>query len=61
VAVGPGSIDAELLALATRDNLPADLTPGGRFWCVWDPADTHPLGGAMHNAASPGELGAPTR
>ena len=61
VAVGAASRDAELLALATRDNLPADLNPGGRFWCVWDPADTHPLGVAPHDAANHGELGAPTR
>ena len=60
-AVDAASSSPELLALATRDNLPADLNPGGRFWCVWDPADTHPLGRAPHDAANHGERGAPTR
>ncbi len=51
----------ELLALAARDNLPANLTPGCPYWCVWDPADTHPLRGAPPDTATPGELGAPPR
>jgi spermidine/putrescine transport system ATP-binding protein len=48
----PGS--AALVALATRDNLPSDLTPCCRLWCVWDPADTHPLSGAPSGSARPG-------
>ena len=34
---------AELIAIATRDKLPADLGIGSDLWCSWDPADTHPL------------------
>jgi len=47
-SAGPSS-RSELVALASRDNLPADLNPGCQLWCVWDPADTHPL------RAAPGE------
>jgi spermidine/putrescine transport system ATP-binding protein len=50
----------ELVVLAARDNLPADLTPGCQLWCVWDPADTHPLSGAPTDSAQPGERGRPT-
>jgi spermidine/putrescine transport system ATP-binding protein len=60
-AVDAASSGTELLALAARDNVPAHLTPGRPYWCVWDPADTHPLRGAPPNAATPGELAAPTR
>ncbi|MFM7312548.1 MAG: ABC transporter ATP-binding protein [Cyanobium sp.] len=33
----------ELVAVAIRDNLPADAVPGSLLWCRWDPGDTHPL------------------
>ncbi len=60
-AIDAASCGTELLALAARDNLPANLTPGRPYWCVWDPADTHPLRGAPPDTATAGELGAPTR
>ena len=45
----------ELVLLTARDNLPEDLRPGCAFWCIWDPADTHPLsgdpGGSEHSDA----------
>ena len=40
---GEPCAEKDLVALAARDNLPADLSPGCRLWCIWDPADTHPL------------------
>ena len=40
---GEPCAEKDLVVLAARDNLPPDLNPGCQFWCVWDPADTHPL------------------
>jgi len=54
-------VDSELVALAARDSLPADLNLGCQLWCVWDPADTHPFSDASHGSALAGEADRPTR
>ena len=55
-AAGSGAIAGsdDLVALATRDNLPADLAPGRQLWCIWDPADAHSLAA---DPASPDTMG----
>jgi spermidine/putrescine transport system ATP-binding protein len=36
-------LSPELVVLATRDNLPAELPLGRILWCLWHPADGHRL------------------
>lgn len=36
-----------LIAIDTSVNLPANLSIGSEYWCVWDPADTHALGDGL--------------
>ena len=50
---------AELLALASRDNLPAELNAGRQLWCVWNQADAHPLREDPAGHPHPGERNRP--
>jgi len=42
-AAGAQPSPQTLIAIDTSVNLPTNLSVGTELWCVWDPADTHPL------------------